>query len=511
MILSRINSRVVIKIIHDLGMAGTAWLLAWCVRFNFYFHFPDWYLTFYTLPAVLIVQGIASWVFGLYKGMWRFASVSDLWNIFRAAFLGVFGIMLVLFFMIRLDGIPRSILVLYPIFLMFFLGAPRLIYRLWKDNSYTFKALTKGTRVIIIGAGRAGEMLARDMLRNDNYTPVGFLDDNKKLRKVELHGIPVLGIVDDLPRIIEQQANIGLIVIATPSASNEEMQRIVEICEEVDIPIQTLPNLNEMDTIGATEIKLQELSIEDLLGRDKVELDWDEVSKSILGKTILVTGGGGSIGSELCKQIARLKPEVLIIVDQSEFNLYKLEMYLTEELPAVTTEAILADICDEDKINYIFEKYSPDIVFHAAAYKHVPILEREHRESVHNNIIGTICVAEAADKYNCNKFVFISTDKAVNPTNNLGKSKRIAEIYCDGINQRSKTQYITVRFGNVLGSDGSVVPLFQEQIKQGGPVTLTHPDITRYFMTIREASQLILQAGAMGRGAKYLCSIWGNR
>jgi FlaA1/EpsC-like NDP-sugar epimerase len=500
--LNKFISRTAIIIMHDLGMAAVAWLLAWCVRFNFYFHFPDWYLSFYTLPTVLIVQGLVLWMFGLYRGMWRFASVSDLWNIFRSALVGVFGIMIVLFFMIRLEGIPRSIFALYPVFLIFLLGAPRLIYRLWKDNSYTFKPVTTGNKVIIIGAGRAGEMLARDMLRNDNYTPVGFLDDDPKVKKSELHGVPVLGAIEILPQVAGQYSDIELIVIATPSATNEEMQQIVEVCEQVNVPIRTLPNLNEMSSFTPAESELQELSIEDLLGRDKVELDWDSIQKGISGKVVLITGGGGSIGSELCRQVAELMPKVLVIYEQGEFNLYKIQASLNKKYPDLSLQVILGDICDRDKVNFVFQQFKPDVVFHAAAYKHVPILELEKREAVRNNIIGTVSIAEAADRFKCNKFVFISTDKAVNPANILGKSKRVAEIYCDGMNQRSNTQFITVRFGNVLGSDGSVVPLFQKQIKDGGPITLTHPEITRYFMTIREASQLILQAGAMGKGGE---------
>jgi len=352
---------------HDLGMATLAWLVAWCVRFNFYFYFPDWYLSFYTLPAVLIIQGLIFWMFGLYRGMWRFASISDLWNIFRAAVVGVFSIMVMLFFMIRLEGIPRTIFVLYPVFLMFFLGAPRLVYRLWKDNSYTFKPVTTGKRVIIIGAGRAGEMLVRDMLRNDNHTPIGFLDDDSKLRKSELHGVPVLGTIDALPQLAEQYGNISLIVIATPSATNEQMQRIVEICEQVSVPLRTLPNINEMSSYIPAESELHELSIEDLLGRDNVELDWDSIQKGISGKVILVTGGGGSIGSELCSQISELIPKLLVVYEQSEFNLYNIQSSLTGKYPDLNLQVILGDICDKSKINNVFQRVRPDVVFHTAA------------------------------------------------------------------------------------------------------------------------------------------------
>ena len=315
----------------------------------------------------------------------------------------------------------------------------------------------------------------------------------------EIHGIKVLGKVDDIYDITIK-SEVDLIIIAIPSATSSEMQKIISFCEQTNLPIKTLPGLQDMVSMADALSDIREVSIEDLLGRDKVELDWQEVQKDILNKTILVTGGGGSIGKELCLQIANFNPSKLIILERSEFNLYKVEQALSNY--AISAEAILGDLCDKNKVEHVISEYKPDVIFHAAAYKHVPILEREVREAVCNNIVGTKNIADIADKYVCNKFILISTDKAVNPTNILGITKRIAENYIENLNETSKTNYFTVRFGNVLGSDGSVVPLFREQISKGGPVTVTHPEVTRYFMTIREACQLILQAGSIGEGGE---------
>ena len=304
-----------------------------------------------------------------------------------------------------------------------------------------------------------------------------------------------------LPELVDK-VNADIIVIATPSATNKQMRRIVAFCEQTGLPIRTLPSITQLKPDDGFEGKLHELSIDDLLGREKVELDWSYISEGIAGKVILVTGGGGSIGSELCLQIGRINPKLLLVYEKNEFSLYNIQAQLSESCPGLNQKIILGDIRDEEKVNYIFSTYRPDIVFHTAAYKHVPILEYEIREAVLNNIYGTKVLAEAADRYNCGKFIYISTDKAVNPPNVLGKSKRIAELYCEEINRISETQFVTVRFGNVLGSNGSVVPLFKKQIQNGGPVTVTDPDITRYFMTIEEACQLILQAGAMGVGGE---------
>ena len=498
----RINDIRLVIILHDLFMAAAAWQLSWLIRFNFELvAYPDWKLGLYVLPMIVLVQGLVSYRFGLYRGLWRFASLPDLWNIFRAAVIGALSITLVLFISIRLEGIPRSILILYPVFLIFLLGGPRLGYRFWKDNSFKFNSSAGGQKIVIVGAGSAGEMLVREMLREGSYKPIGFIDDNLNIKNSELHGVPIIGTVEDISSI-HQRYEIDNIVIAVPTATDEQMQRIVNICESTGVPIRTLPRLQEMVSSRVVLDELREVSIEDLLGRDKIELDWGIIQKGITDKIVLVSGGGGSIGSELCHQIARLNPAGLIIYEHSEFNLYNIQMEIAKAHPDVPLFAILGNICDGQSVEQTLDKHRPDILFHTAAYKHVPLLQNQLRIAAQNNIFGTKNLAELAIKYDCEKFVFISTDKAVNPANVLGASKRIAEMYCEWMNQRGVTKFITVRFGNVLGSAGSVVPLFRKQIKLGGPVTVTDPEITRYFMTIHEACQLILQSSAMGNGGE---------
>jgi FlaA1/EpsC-like NDP-sugar epimerase len=496
-----LKTRVVI-ISHDLIMALLAWQLAWLVRFNFSVPPTEWQFSLDSLIYVIAVQGMTNYYFGLYRGIWRFASLLDLRNILLASIIGILGIAVVLFTVFRLDLIPRSIFVLYPLFLVFLLGGPRLTYRIYKDSSSKLTSLQQQTTVLIIGAGRAGEMLSRDMLRSGEYLPIGFIDDNPTLLNSEIHGIRVLGSTKD----ILEQSDIhkpDCFVIAIPSISSIKMQEIVTICEQGNLPIRTLPNINDMVSGKVTLVnELRNLSIEDLLGRDKVTLDWERINRAITGKTIMVTGGGGSIGSVLCQQIAELGPGKLIIYDNSEFNLYKTYESLRDRYRSIDIKPVLGDVCDHLKTDHIMQKQKPNFIFHAAAYKHVPILETEVYEAARINVFGTMNMISLAEKYECDKFVFISTDKAVNPANILGISKRIAEMICESKNRGSDTKYITVRFGNVLGSNGSVVPLFSEQIKNGGPVTLTHTDITRYFMTIPEASQLILQSTAMGEGGE---------
>lgn len=489
-------------ILYDLVAISAAWAISLFARFNFEIP-PQNYLAaaITAAPVVLIVQGVISRYFGLYKGLWRFASLPDLWNIIRAAALGSVSIALVLFVINRLEDIPRSLLILYPFFLVFLLGGPRLAYRLWKDHSLSLHNISGGQRVIVIGAGTGGEMIVRDMLRSGSYIPVGLVDDEPELLKARIHGVPVLGPVKDLPSIARRY-DVDSLIIAVPSASNMEMQHIVDMCEQTERPFRTLPPIQDIVSgkVGLQEIR--EVSIDDLLGRDKVELDWQSIQAALVGKAVLVTGGGGSIGSELCRQLARLGAAKVIVYDHSEFNLYQIDKELREKFPHLALHCVIGDVCDRAALNQLFTAFSPRLVFHAAAYKHVPILEAQAREAVRNNVIGTYEVAAAAERYGCENVVLISTDKAVKPSSVMGATKRFAELICESKNHSSQTRYITVRFGNVLGSAGSVVPLFRRQIREGGPVTVTHPDATRYFMTIPEACQLILQASAIGEGGE---------
>ena len=493
-------------VVHDLLMSACAWQLAWWTRFNFEFPYPGWRLALETMPLVMLAQGAVFWRYGLYRGLWRFASIPDLLNIMRAAALGALSVTLLLFIVFRLEGVPRAILVLYPILLLLGLGAPRLGYRLWKD-SLVGAGGDGRRRVLIIGAGRAAELLAREMRRDGAYQPVGFLDDDARLHEHEVHGVRVLGRIADLPGI-SRACDPALLMIAIPSADNEQMRRIVEICELTDLPIQTLPILSELAAVSGVLREVRKISIDDLLGRDKVELDREMIRDGLSGKTILVSGGGGSIGGELCRQLRELKPRKLIIFERSEANLYRVQQEMRaaaagDDSAADAIEFALGDVCDAGRVDAVLRRHLPDMIFHAAAYKHVPLLESQAREAIRNNIVGTQVLAEQAARHRVGKFILISSDKAVNPANVMGRTKRVAEILCELNNKRAAdTGFVTVRFGNVLGSEGSVVPLFQRQIDAGGPVTVTSPEVSRYFMTVAEACRLIMQAGVMGAGGE---------
>ncbi|NIP72275.1 MAG: polysaccharide biosynthesis protein, partial [Gammaproteobacteria bacterium] len=363
--------------------------------------------------------------------------------------------------------------------------------------------LSSGQRVLIAGAGSGGDMLVRDLLRTrtGQYQPVGFADDDRRKQGKEIHGFRVFGPIESIPDLVQAHA-VDLVMIAIPSANSRDMRRIVQACEKAGVPFRTLPGTQDIASGRAAIQTLREVSIDDLLGREPVSLDWKAIETGLTGRTVMVTGGGGSIGSELCRQIARLDPARLVVFENSEFNLYQIQLELEERAPKVKVQPYLGDVTDRQAVEQAFAQLQPEVVFHAAAYKHVPMLEGMVRSAVRNNVIGTRIVADAAGRHRVATFVLISTDKAVNPTNVMGASKRMAELYCQNLDAHSDTRYITVRFGNVLGSAGSVVPLFREQIARGGPVTVTHPEVTRFFMTIPEACQLIMQAAVLGRGGE---------
>ena len=500
-IYDRLRSRLA-AFVHDVFMIPVAWFVAYWLRFNLG-PVPEIYLiqAVSMIPLVILVQGTTFWYFGLYRGVWRFASIPDLVRIIKAIVVGVSLSAIGIFFLTRMQDVPRSIFPLYALLLVLLLGGSRMLYRWIKERQLYVSAERKA---LIVGAGRAGEMLVRDILRDQGYgyQPVGFVDDAPRKLGMEVHGVRVVGSTSDIPRLA-RDLDIDLILIAIPSATSKDMRGIVSACEEVSVPMRTLPRFQDL-VIGRSVVnELREIFIEDLLGREPVSLDWDQIREGVAGKTVLVTGGGGSIGSELCRQIARLEPGALVIFDNGEFNLYSVEMELSVKHPDLLLRAELGDVCDPPCVARVFAEHRPDIVFHAAAYKHVPMLEAKAREAVRNNVLGTRNVALAAIDQGADAFVLISTDKAVNPTNVMGASKRVAEIYCQNIDRRSpSTRFITVRFGNVLDSAGSVVPLFRAQIADGGPVTVTHPEVKRYFMTIPEACQLIMEAAAVGDGGE---------
>lgn len=487
--------------IHDLLVIPVAWLGAYWLRFNLGW-IPDNIFSpaLNALIFIMPVQAFVFWYFGLYRGVWRFASMPDLLRISKAVIFGVGISMVVLFAITRLDGVPRSVPIIYLIILSALLCGPRFVYRWIKDHSFYHIA---ENRVLIIGAGRAGEMLVRDLLGDTQHTyqPVAFIDDNARKMGREIHGVRVIGGRDDIVEIVKKQ-KIDVVMLAIPSAKTSQIRNIVEICEQTGIPIRIVPRLPDLvsGSVGLNE--LRNVSIEDLLGRDPVRLDWDSIHADFDNRTIMVTGAGGSIGAELCRQIAQLQPAKLVLMDNSEFSLFSIEQELIKEYPGLNLHVSLTDVTDNVAVRMQMQSCQPRVVFHAAAYKHVPMLESQVREAAQNNILGTRTIAQAAHDCGVEEFVLISTDKAVNPANIMGASKRIAELYCQNLSARSRTRFITVRFGNVLGSAGSVVPLFKKQISSGGPLTVTHPDMTRYFMTIPEACQLIMQSAVMGKGGE---------
>jgi FlaA1/EpsC-like NDP-sugar epimerase len=482
---------------HDLAMVWGCWIGLHWLRYDFVqgaSAFPPWS----TGTAIVIgAQGLVFWQVGLYRGLWRFASLPDLWNIFKASILGVLAIAVALFVYSRLDQISRAVLLLYPFVLTAALTTPRLLYRAWKD-SMRRRDQRHGRRVLVLGAGEAGEALVRDLNRSGLYRPVGFLDDAARLRGTQVQGLPVLGVIDDVERVARDTA-AELLVIAMPSGDADTLRRVVAACERTGLPFRTVPRLDDLLEGKLLPGELQEIEIEDVLGREAVKPNWKLMRDWLAGRTVMITGAGGSIGSELCRQCARNGATRLVLVEHSELALVEICRQIKAEFPRLSIIDVLGDCGDPATMAHALSHGAPDAVFHAAAYKHVPMLEGKLREAVRNNVLATECVARSCAEAGVAAFVLISTDKAVDPANVLGASKRMAEMVCAGIGARHPaSHFITVRFGNVLDSAGSVVPLFREQIRRGGPVTVTDPEVTRFFMTIPEASQLILQAAAMG-------------
>jgi len=372
-------------ITHDLLMVVLAWGLAFFTRYN---SDSAWMMIWQTLVVVTIAQAVVFWITGLYKGLWRFASLPDMWNISRAVIIGVLAISLCLFLFNRMDGVPRTILLFYPVYLVFLLSVPRITYRMWKEHGLNFKSTVGRKHVLIVGAGRSGEMLVRDLLREGEYLVVGFLDDNHRLKDAKVRGIPVLGTICDIPDIVDGY-QVDIIMISTPSASSKQMRRIVELCEQTEVPFRTLPGMQDLVSGQSTLNELREVAIDDLLGRDPVQLDWEGINQGISGKTVLISGGGGSIGSELCRQVAKLGPAKLILFEKSEFNLYSIGCELKNDYPNLIFHSVLGDVCDSASVEHVLKKHTPEIIFHAAAYKHVPMLEYQVREAVRNNVLGT--------------------------------------------------------------------------------------------------------------------------
>ena len=488
-------------ILFDALMVVVAWFLSYWIYFNLG-TIPQKYLDHAVtmLPLVVLCHSAMSIGFAVPRGAWRFTSTHDIYPIVMSVCGGIAVSGFVGFLLTRLEFIPRVLFLVYGVLLIGLLSSCRLLYRSYHTPSLQGGA---GKRVLIIGGGVAGNMLVID-LKNSTpllYKPVGILDDNPRLKGSHIQGIRVLGTCSSLPQLT-QGLHIEQVLIAMPSATTEEMSRIVDYCLDAEISYLTLPKVQEILDGTARSRDLRPVALDDLLGRNPISLDIDLISSSLRNKNVLITGAGGSIGSELCRQVIQLGPASLILLEQNEFNLYSIAQEIDSMQCDIPLHARLGDVCDEPGIRLVFAQYEPDIVFHAAAYKHVPSLQGQVREAVRNNLVGTEVMARISCESGCKQFVLISTDKAVNPTSIMGATKRMAEILVQALNVDSEVAFITVRFGNVLGSAGSVVPLFKKQIEAGGPVTVTHPEVTRYFMTIAEACQLIMQASAIGQGSE---------
>ncbi|MHC4144737.1 MAG: polysaccharide biosynthesis protein [Planctomycetota bacterium] len=502
--------RPLIVVAHIVAFAASL-MLSFLVVQNMQFR-REW-LDVY--PAVLLFFLLVKLpVFGLfkqYRGWWRYVGISDLRGILLASLVSTLIIVVSWLAVGRIDNIRASLppgmerpaegVCIADIFAtVFILGALRIVVRLHFEGTAEAGRLK---RFLIVGAGNAGESLLREIHRMSvaQYDVVGFIDDGPVKQGTQIHGMPVLGTVEHLPKICEER-DIEEIAIAMPSASHSELMRVVRVCEGAKIRFSTVPSLTDIASGKLRVSQIREVDINDLLGRETVQLDLDLIEAFARNKTILVSGAGGSIGSEMCRQLCNFNPKLLLLVEQAENPLFGIERELRSQFSSVPIRAIICDVTDSARVGEIFENYKPQVVIHAAAHKHVPLMECNAGEAIKNNVIGTQVVADAADNCGTANFVMISTDKAVNPTSIMGSSKRIAEMYVQDLSTTSKTHFVTVRFGNVLGSEGSVVPIFKKQIEQGGPVTVTHPDMKRYFMTIPEASQLILQAATMGKGGE---------
>lgn len=488
-------------VIHDLAAVAVCWLLAYWLRFNL--DLPDAFLgpAFASLLLVLCIHALAFWLFGLYRGIWRYASLMDLRRIILSV--GVSALIVsAAVFMFSLPSIPRSVLVLHPVLLVMAMGGSRFAYRAWKDRAQYGRMMLEGEPVLVLGTGDATERLLRELAHSPDWCVVGLLSTDTFRVGHELRGIKILGLIDDLP-LWGEKLQVRNAIVAMPDASQAERRHAMELAVQAGLSALTVPSLEDMLSGKVAISQVRQVQLEDLLGREPVQLDDCGLSGWLNGKVVLVTGAGGSIGSELVRQIARFEPRLLVLIDISEFALYQIEQEFMQTLPELRVAWLVGDVKDSAFLDRTFASYQPAVVFHAAAYKHVPLMEGENAwQAVRNNVVGSKTLAETALRHGVDKVVLISTDKAVNPTNVMGATKRLAERVLCGLQNQGGTRFITVRFGNVLGSNGSVIPKFREQIARGGPVTVTHPDIIRYFMLIPEAAQLVLQAGLMGQGGE---------
>jgi FlaA1/EpsC-like NDP-sugar epimerase len=485
--------RNILIFLHDLIMVALAWLGAYWLRFNLDIPAEFTFSMWSALGIVVPVQGAVFYAFGLYQGLWRFASVSDLKRILLAC--GVAGLATpAALVMAQHAVVPRSVFILSPLLLVLLMGGVRFTYRAWKDGHFFLRRTGMGTPVLIVGAGETAMGLIKELEASKVWRVVGLVDPGSAQAGRQMAGVPILGGIEDIAAHA-RRAEARHAIIAMPAASVAERRRATEAIGAAGLAAMTVPALDDLLTGRVAISAIRKVELEDLLGRERIELDEAGLSGLLQGKTVLVTGAGGSIGSELCRQISRFGPRQLVFLEQSEFALYSIE----QEFAGRPVSCMVGDVRDAERMKAVFAACRPDVVFHAAAYKHVPLMEGANAwEAVRNNVLGTLTVARAAAAAGASEFVLISTDKAVNPTNVMGASKRLAEVVCQAVQaESSATRFVMVRFGNVLGSSGSVIPLFREQIARGGPITVTHPEIIRYFMLIPEAAQLVMQAGLL--------------
>ncbi len=497
------------QVLIDIITVNLAWFIALILRFDG--RIPGSYLHHWMAIALVVtVVRIGFFLrFRLYNSLWSYSSVPEFFLVVKAVTLST--IVIWVFALLAQNWgwlpfpTPKAIGIIDWFTNILLLGTLRFAIRIrreWVITRLNAKHQVK-KNLLIIGAGEAGSMIIREINRSlsANYLPIGFIDDDPKKQGHQLHGIPVLGERKDISRLIKQY-EIEEVIIALPSASRADIREIINICQQETVHILMVPSMAEIIKGTVSLKQLRDVEIEDLLGREPVRVDLEAIAGYLRGERVLITGAGGSIGSEICRQVAKFQPEVLLLLGRGENSIYEIDQELRNTAPQLPREAIIADIRDHEKMEQIFKTYRPTVVFHAAAHKHVPLMESEPDEAVKNNVFGTRNLAELADRYQVKRFVLVSTDKAVNPTSVMGATKRVAELVLQDFSTRSNTKFMAVRFGNVLGSRGSIIPLFRTQIARGGPVTVTDPEMTRFFMTIPEAAQLVIQAGALGQGGE---------
>ena len=501
------NWQIASAFTHDLFAVCAAWILAYLLRFNFVI--PSEFL-----PSLLQIMlwavplQVAFFIqFGLYKGVWRFASLPDLQRILKAVLVASLIVVTLLFMFKPINFVPRSVLILNPLLLILIVGGSRFIYRAWKDHALYGNTHMRGEPVLLLGAGESAIALVKDLAMSTEWRVVGYLDDNPTIQGRQLQGVKVLGGLNRITYYAKALA-VKHAIVVMPSAQHDSRKNAVELANEAGLSVLTVPAFDDLMSGKVNISQVRKVDVEDLLGRDPVKLDSSGLQHLIENQTVMVSGAGGSIGSELCRQIIKYKPNTLVCLDISEYALYKIEQEFNRHGMQINLVYKTGDVKHAYRMTELIKQYGPKVVFHAAAYKHVPLMENGNVwEALSNNVVGTHTIAKACKDFNVEKFVLISTDKAVNPTNVMGASKRLGEMICQGLQESeldkaNSTKFVIVRFGNVLGSSGSVIPKFREQIAKGGPITITHPEITRYFMSIPEAAQLVMQAGLMGNGGE---------